>query len=297
MKQFFVLVFCVVPLISARSFGGRETDTCIADYLKSKGLIGNEFGSTKPLNPLCEVIVEVTKSNILASVQQEILNDKDMSKESECVMESLKNSDFGNSLLLIYVYETSDNIANEEMQKKLKLAKSQVTHATFNSFMSCQADKKFTQIFDSLLNGDDSSSEEETDEKEDYCIRKHIIDNNLINKNHFKLQLNPKNLDTSAIDCNVLYQKALKDAEDELVKALLEDDDSSEEQDVNKMKIDPSNVTCVLESIRKGNFIDQMLHFDYIKEYDLTPVKKEELRLEFVNVMTRLAEKSSDCFL
>lgn len=294
MKRLLVLVFCVVPLINGRSTGGRETDTCIADYLKSKGLVGDEFGSAKPLNPLCSVIVEVTKTNILDSVKREIMNDKDMQKESECVMESLKNSDFGNSLLLIYVYETSDNLASEEMQKKLNLAKSQVTHATFNSFMSCQAEKKFTQVFDDLVNGD-NSSEEETDEQEDYCIRKHIIDNNLINKNHLKLQLNPKNIDTAGVDCNVLYQKALKDAEDELVKALL-DDDSSEESTGNT-KIDPSAVSCVLNAVRKGNFIDQMLHFDYIREYDLTSAKKEELRLEFVNVMTRLAKESSECFL
>jgi hypothetical protein len=49
--------------------------------------------------------------------------------------------------------------------------------------------------------------------------------------------------------------------------------------------------------VRGGNFIDQMLQFDYIKEYELTPIKKEELRREFVDVMTKLAEKSSECFL
>lgn len=285
-----IFLLCIVPLIDARSIEGRETDTCIADYLKSKGLIGDEFGSTRPLNAFCEAIVEITKNHVMQSVNLEVVGDKDMRNEADCIMESLRNSDFGNNLLVIYVYETSDNVDAQ----KMKIAQGKVTRATFESFMTCQASKKFGQIFDSILEPE-SSSEEETDPKEDYCIRKHIIENKLMNTERYKLKVNPQNLDTSSIDCSVLYQKALKDAEDELVQALL-DNDSSEENGL-KSKIDSADAICILNKVREGNYIDQMLHFDYIKEFNLDTAGKNELRNQFVDVMSRLAESSAKCFL
>lgn len=285
-----IFLLCTVPLIDARSIGGRETDTCIADYLKSKGLVGNEFGSARPLNAFCEAIVEITKNHVMQSVYLEVTGDKDMRNEADCIMESLRKSDFGNNLLVIYVYETSDNVDAE----KMKIAQAKVTRATFESFMTCQASKKFGQIFDSILEPE-SSSGEETDPKEDYCIRKHIIENKLMNTERFKLKVNPQNLDTSSIDCSVLYQKALKDAEDELVQALL-DNDSSEENGIES-KINSADAICILNKVREGNYIDQMLHFDYIKEFNLDAAGKNELRNQFVDVMSRLAESSAKCFL
>lgn len=285
-----IFLLCIVPLIDGRSIGGRETDTCIADYLKSKGLIGDEFGSTRPLNSFCEAIVEITKNHVMQSVYLEVASDKDMRQEADCVMESLRKADFGNNLLVIYVYETTDNVDAQ----KMKVAQGKVTSATFESFMTCQASKKFGQVFDSLLEPE-SSSEEETDPKEDYCIRKHIIDNKLMNTDRYKLKVNPQNLDTSEIDCSVLYQKALQEAEDELVQALL-DNDSSEENKVES-KISSTDVACILGKVREGNYIDQMLHFDYIKEFDLDSAGKNELRNQFVDVMSRLAESSAKCFL
>lgn len=289
-------LLCVVPLIAARSLGGRETDTCIADYLKKAGLIESSFGSNEPLNQLCSAIVDVTKKHIMESVRLEVLSDKDMREEEVCIMKSLKQSDFGNSLLVMYVYETSENMDEVLRAEKLKAGQTRVTEATFNSFMSCQADKKFGQIFDEIVEGEDSSSAEETDAMEDHCIRKHIIDHKLIDAD-LNLQVNPKNLDVANTDCSVLYQKALKEAEDDVVKAMMDEDDSSEEGEAAKTKPNPGDVTCLLDVIRKGNHIDQMLQFDYVKELNLSEARKTEMRSKFIGLMTKLAGNASKCFL
>lgn len=295
MKLVLIAVLCLVPLIEGRAVGGRETDTCIADYLKSKGLIGNGYGSNRTLNPFCEVVVEVTKGHILESVQVEVSSDKEMRGELKCVMDSLKSSDFANYLLLIYVYETNaGGEIDDATANLLKLVQAKVTRAAFDSFIKCQATKKFGEVFDAIADGEDSS-QEETEASEDYCIRKHIVENNLIDSQHFQLEVNPKNLDTTTIDCNVVYRKALKDAEDELVKALLEED-SSEENEIQST-IDPTNVSCLLAVIRDGNFIDQMIHFDYVKEFNLNREARSKLRKSFIIVMTKLAENASKCFL
>lgn len=249
------------------------------------------------LNPLCSAIVEVTKNNILQGVREELLSDNEMSGEIDCIMKSLRRSDFSNSLLLLYVYETAAEETDDSARtEKMHQAQIKVTRATFDSFMTCQAEKKFGQLFDDLLN-EESSSEEEIDPKEDFCVRKHIVDHKLIHVGNHNLNLNPKNLDPSTFDCEALYQKALKDAEDELVKALLEENSSEEKDDSENTKPTSQQVSCILEVIRERNFIDQMLQYDYVKEMKLDETKQRKMRQNFINVMTRLADSASKCFL
>lgn len=292
MKKLLVFVFCVVPLIDARSLEGRETDTCVADYLKSRKLVGNEFGSENPVNLLCSVIVQITKQRIMKNIEERIFEDENMRNETDCMIELMQRGKFADDMLVIYFYETLDIAASPKIQEKIKEAQHKGHEMTFNSFISCGAEEKFGKAFEELFN-DQSSSEEETDDKEDYCIRKHVLDNNLINKNHLKLEVNPKNLDISEIDCNVLYQKALKEAEDELVKAFM--DNSSEENDSSEEN--PNAAICLLEVVRKGNFIDKMLKFDYVKEFNLTPEIKSKLRIEFIDLMTKISLKTVQCFM
>lgn len=280
-------------MIHCRSVGGRATDTCITDFLASKGLVDPELASADPPSQLCSAIVEVTKGLLLKGVREEIVKDEDMNPEIDCIMENLKNSDFSNYLLVMYVYEAAEGLSGNKKIEVMEVLHMNLTKTTFDSFINCQAVSKFGPIFDAIL-VDESSSEEEMDVKEDYCVRKRVADYKLIDMDQVKIEINPKNIDVSDIDCNVLYQKALKDGEDELVKSLLEDGSSEEDQD--SKKLEPTNVACLIGVIREDNYIDQMLPFDYIKEMNLGTAKKKEMRDKFIKIMTKLAKDSSKCF-
>ena len=295
MKLLIVLFFCIVPLVSAKSIKGRETSTCIADYLKSISLMSADLGSNNPPSLLCQAIVDVTKIQILQSVRFEIQNDIEMRSEADCIMENLKKSNFGNNLLLIYVIEASEEIDETEKSEKLNLAKTTITQDTFNSFVSCKGRTKFGEMFDSFLEPK-TSSEEKTDPKEDYCIRKRIIENKLITLENVNLQMNPQNIDTSNVDCNIVYQKTFKDAEDDLVKNLLDDDSDSTEED-DTIKFDPTNVACILQTLRQRAYIDHLLQFDYLKDMSLDATKRNQMRNNFIEIMTNVAQSASKCFL
>lgn len=290
MNKLLAIVICVVPLIHARSLEGRPTDTCVADYLKSKSLLESEHGSENPVSPLCLSIIQVTKQTIMKGVRENLEHDEKFKNDSNCAIESMRKTDFADQMLLVYFLESNqkDQKVNEILEKTQK----HVNEIILRAFIDCEAVKKFSEAFEELFE-DKSSSEEEIDDKEDFCIRKHIVKNNLINMKNLKLEVNPKNIETSEIDCNVLYQKALKDAEKELVQALAEN--SSEEND------DSSDVAklehCLLKVIRKEHFIDQMLQFDYVKEFDLNPETRGELKSHFIDVMTQLSFKSIKCVI
>jgi hypothetical protein len=290
MKLLLVFVVCIVPLVTARTFGGRATDSCIADFLTSRRLMKEGLGSGQDPNQECLAIVEITKRNIIEGVQQQLLSDKSMRDDSKCITNHLRKSDFGNYLLMTFVYESSTKMDEEEKRLHLKKTESKIAKLTFDSFMVCQAEKKFSKLFEDLFQED--STEEELGPHEDYCFRKHIVQNNLITVEGVELDLNPKGIDISGIDCSTIYPKALKEAVDELVKAITEENSSEEEV----VKMDAS-VPCVKAVILENKFIDQMLPFDYVKEYTLNHEQKESLRKNFVVVMGKVAEKTSKCFL
>lgn len=290
MKLLLVVIFCAVPLINAKSVKGRETSTCIADYLKSVGLIPADFGAASESSApsqLCLSIVEVTKSQILQNFRLELLTDKDMKTHADCIIGGLKKSDFANNLLIVFVLQTFEGIDDKLQTEMSNLTETKVNRATFDAYLLCEANVKFGELFNGLVDG--SSSEEEVDPKEDYCVRKHIKDNNL---SYVDIPVNPKNVDTSNLDCTALYQKAIKEGEEELTKTLLEDDSSEE-----GYKITPSNASCLMDAVKKGNYFEKMLQFQYIKELNLDGTKKEEMRDKFVMIMTKLAEAASKCFL
>lgn len=294
MKLFFISFLCIFPLINARSYGGRATDTCIADYLASLGMIDSELGSSDPPSQLCSAIIEVTKAQLLKGVKEEIVNDDNMKLEADCIIETLKKSNFTNYLLITYVYSSDERISAVKKDEMMAHLQKDLTNFTLDSFIHCQSGKKFGEVFDDLFS-DSSSDEEELDDAEDYCVRKRIVDSNLINMDQVTIELNPKKIETAKLDCNVLYQKALKDGEDELVKTLL-DDDSSEQND-EKKNMKPTEVACLVGVIREDNYIDQMVLFDYIKEMNLDEARKSEMRERFIKIMTKLVKSSSKCFL
>jgi hypothetical protein len=286
MNKLLAIVFCVVPLIQ-----GRPTDTCFADYLKSKKLIGNEYGSENPVNSLCLAIVEATKHNVMKNIQENLEEDESYKNASSCVVDSMKKSNIADDLLVVYFLEASADAETPEVQEKTEKIQKKLNEILLDALITCDTDKKFGEVFEELF--EKSSSEEETDDKEDYCIRKHLVDNNLFSSKHLKLNVNPKNLDTSEIDCDVLYQKSLRDAENELVKTLAEDSQEEDDEPQDTANYDK----CLLEVVRKDNFIDQMLQFDYIKEYELTLASREELRVHFIELMKNLSRKAIKCMI
>ncbi|CRL00859.1 CLUMA_CG014110, isoform A [Clunio marinus] len=295
MKLFYIIIICLISSLSeGRSGGGRETSSCIADYLKSKGLIESNLGSDRPLNPLCTTVVQVTKSHIMDSVKLEVMSDKNMKKEVDCVIENLSKTDFSNNLLVVYVYETSDNIVDRE--KKIQEAQSKVTRATFDAFLRCKSEKNFGLYFDDLLEVDSSAvEEEEASHKEDYCIRKYIIEKRLIDLEIYNLKMNPKNLDTTKINCTYLTPKYIKDFEDDLVRTLL--DDSSEDSAEEPKELNPIEVACLWNAIRKGKYVDEMIPYNYLKEFNLGSETKRNLRSKFVAFMRNLSDSLTKCTL
>lgn len=287
----FVLV--LVTLVESRPV--REINLCIASYLKSNGYQIEGSGTETELNPLCTVIVEVVKSQILSNFKREI-DQNDAKVSSECIINAMNRQGFADEALMLVIVEEMS--IDEEKKNALKMStQKKVADFVFNSYITCDGEKKFSEEFEKLFDDDTTSaSDEKPDEQEDYCQRHHIIKQGLIKVKGVKLIENPNKLDTTAIDCQKIYKKSLKEAEDELIEHITGKESN---EDDNERQTESSAVTinndCLLKVIRNENFIDRMIPFDYMRELSLLPEQRHQFKEQFVHTMKQLSLHTRKC--
>ena len=286
-KMLMFTILCVgFSVANARSLG-RETDACITEYLKNASLINideDAIGAT-PLSPKCEFIVEDYKEKIMNGTRKWIMSDSEMADEETCILATLKKSDYQDMILLSHVYQNPLIIDDDARLEKLEVIRTQIIRSGIKAFITCESPRKFGEIFDDFF-GDDTNESDDDFSSEDFCIRKRINENKLIAIHDVHLEANPKNLDASTIDCEALIQKSVKEAEGDLLK-MLQGDDPSE--------IEAIETTCLLKIVREGNYLDQLIQFDYVRELKLSETMKNDMRDKFVKIMTRLAKSSTKC--
>ena len=296
MRFLFALIFCVFPLNNAKSTLPRETTECIVDYLRSVGLLLASPGLNYEPSQVCISAIQIRRNQNLENLRTSVLSNDDISGKTDCIMEGMKNLDVENFLLLVNVLDTLKE--EEKLDKKKSISATFINDYSETTIMLCLAGDKFNEAFDSLFIEEkkSSSEEEEFDPKEDYCIRKYVVENNLTSVENVSLLVNPQKINTTGIDCNVLNQKALKGAEEKAVKSFIEGFTS--DKDDNSVELSPTKIACVLKFIREENYIDKMLQFDYLQEMNLNVQEKEQLRNYFsVEMMKLFRFTSRKCFL
>lgn len=289
MKTLIILVSYVITLTSfvESKSTGHEVNKCIEDYLNFQGMFGEVVGESP--NPLCLALVEVTKAHILENFKQSFEKEQ---KESDiqCIMTTLQNTGFMNDALLL-AFHGHVQLREHKNEKLIPDTQKRVSHDVYKTFISCDGTRKFGEEFEQMFS---ASSEEETlKEDEDFCVRHHIIKEGLIKVEGVQLAENPLKLDGASIDCHKVYKSVLTQAEDELVKAIFEEESKEVEGD----QLSKSQTECIITVIRDDNFIDKMIPFDYVKEFTLNAEQRQQMKDEFIHTMKQLALKTEKCFI
>lgn len=215
---------------------------------------------------------------------------------------------------MIRVYNISDKLTDVERGPKLNDMVEKLTLNLYNSFIICDANRKFGRMFDAIYSG----TVPKLDLKEDYCIRKKIIDDKLIDSNKFQLNPNPKNISATDTKCPDLIEAYTKNAEEDLVELLI-DDSSNGNLKTRQLAQDETDTilteeylaknpapetkpsaeerACVLKIVHDEGYIGKMLHFDYIKELSPNAEQRDDFRKQFVDTMKNATVSIKKCFL
>ena len=98
--KFFIILLCIVPLISARSVS--DTANCMGNYLKSKEIHVEGFeASDEPLSEKCQELVTKTKKVALEVTIREIVQIEDFTEAEKCITDGLTDSKYADLILAV----------------------------------------------------------------------------------------------------------------------------------------------------------------------------------------------------
>ena len=288
--KFLLLIVCLVPLVSAKPIEG-ETKKCFANYLKNQGIDVQGVESDEAVTATCKFIATTTKELSIGQLRERLAADGFLKDIIDCVVDSLQALGIGNLILQQAIYSTEDDSEDDEYVATREALQLKVSEVSMISLSRCTIAKGLRFEFDKLFDEDNTKETQELPPKEDYCVRKQIIDNDLLTADNAELPLNPNNVDTTDIDCEALFKETVKKSEDQNVEEILKGNQPEGEENFELIQAR----ACLLQMIREDDVIANTFQFDYVKELNLNEEDKNLMREDFVKIMTKVIEKSMKC--
>lgn len=269
---------------TAASINEGRKYTCIVNYLRVKGVIGLEFGTTEnTLDSRCVSIVENAKVIELKYLKEQLTAGEGESDEilADCIVEELRRKGFEKSALLRFVYEIAPQYTSHQRDDRINDIEAQINRDIYKSNILCNADNSYRGLFDD----DGDENDVKLTPREDYCIRRYIVENDLVKVKGVKLDV--VELDKE-VDCTKKLVKALIKMENNFLNDFI--DQNEEDEQLRAIQRD-----CFLKATHEGDFLKRTLVFDYMKELTLTPRQRGQMKNGYVKLLTEFAEKSAEC--
>ena len=115
-----------------------------------------------------------------------------------------------------------------------------------------------------------------------YCLRRYIIEKDLINTRKIKVNLNPKKINLARIDCKALVKVQFQLVENDF-KSILSDDFSDEK------------VQCMIEKFQTNKYGDIIVAIKLLKDFKITDYQVAEYRKKFETMMDNFGVIVDDC--
>lgn len=270
--KFYLVLLCLVPL--GNSWPVSEKNVCIAKYLRTKGFEAGSSDGT--LSSKCEAVVNEVKE---ATVNESFSHVFDDSSEDESTktLETCIRKGFKDNPGVVDIFLAADFYeSNGKPLKMVELLQANGTALVIEIIITCRV----SQILDEKekIIPNEALSVRKWNLSEKYCMRKHVVDNNLLSIANLTLDINPENIDTSNVECNILFPEVAK----KFGAAWLEREGIED-------------TTCFLDVFHEENFIDRVLQFEFTRELNLNDENKIEFRNELVKFNMNWALKATKC--
>ena len=287
-------------IISAAYAKVAETEAekyeCVANFLKNRNLLDKNFKYIPKINQLeCGTIVTDLKEIILdetldrisePSTDDESDESMDMKKlykeNSGCIRGQLNTVGYADLMIKLYVYEQSKRTSKNQKKKLKSATESEATKKLAIAISLCVSEPVFGELFDNLMKNDDKEAETLDDKQNDYCIRKYVIDKELIDTNKFPVTLNPDNIELN-FNCNNRINSILED-----MKKII--NEGFEIPGQNKKQ-----ARCLSKAIKSENGVEYIAKISVLTEIQITDDLKKELRSEFVQTIKNLYMQMIKC--
>jgi hypothetical protein len=227
------------------------------------------------LDPLCTEKMQT----IMNHHENRVLDELSGKPTGRCVFDSLKNKTFFDDLVHKHVAQVSTDINEEEQQEKFDSLSNKMK-ATYEQVASeCDHNPNYDGVFGHLLHVHGDSLESLT---ERYCTFSYVNNTGLINLHG--VNSNPKEIDTSDIDCDGVIQRIRTQREGDLKEEMVKNNVTQEVSD------------CVIREDKAGNMFDVALGMIVNSRALLCVVHKNSNIQALTDKLNTFVVASTDCF-
>lgn len=279
-----VLECLVILLLASLGVQGAEEDSmentfnCYADYLKKHGLLDQKFPSESFIGEvhLCDVLLATTADNVYSALLEDFKKNNKLKDAAECILGNLKNLRWSDLDIKEKVFEAFTELTDEVKFENLREVKALQGKVSSEAVVACLSEKEFGDLFEQIF-----AKDHQEDFVGDYCARKFVLENKLIDVGKYQVQKNPNNLNVSDIKCDVIIKKHFVDADEELRQHL--------------QKTFSNKVDCAISKYKENDFLSKTLSVALLGELGIPEDQKQLEKREFINHMIKITSDLSIC--
>lgn len=280
----FVFVFAFTTfLVSSADIPSKFE--CLGAYVKSKGITNPAFDSITYDSSMEECMQ--LRQKFISEIRQEIrskINDVEiLPKYSKCIYDKMAGSEsFVNSLITAAALESIGEI---KAAGKFKNSVDTILEYIKSSVIECKIKTDFGDEFDALFEAEKKAVKNVTDYEKEYCVKKYLVKNNLIDTTAYIVELNPHRINVTGLNCEETIKKSNDDVYEQLGFVYLE---NSNLGNIEK-------VECALEKFREADYFDLMTKISALTTLSITPEQRLDERENFIRILSKISSNISTC--
>lgn len=257
------------------------THECLKYYLKNHqateeiiDYVDNYIGSISD----CESSVKTTLAGIYNKLRDRLSKDRATRAQTECVMREIEEENDEYEMLVLR--ETAVEMISgwrfwKYFSKSSRLEELQAAaeNVIKKLILTCKGHQEFGYYFSQVQ--DRTISWARSGEQE-YCIRKTLVDLNLMNDKIYNFKPNPKNVRTETLNCTIVFNEIKEDLLNEI----------KETKKVND---------CTMNVYHKSLYAEYILKAELLSNLSLTSSDKTKEKQDFINSMVDITYDAKGC--
>lgn len=141
-------------------------------------------------------------------------------------------------------------------------------------------DSLYGGLFDVMLS---RPYDKEKDTEGDYCVRKYVVDLNLLDTKTYNIEMNPRNIEPTTVDCKKIIAHQTQKIKDEMKNRF------GSHMTCNQVK-------CALEKFEDENYINKIVLTVVLSQIKLTDEQKQAERKKFIKMMDKVTHAIAKCY-
>lgn len=275
LKIFVVSVALQVIAGNVKKSNDDMNFACIVRFLQIKGKLEESFDSSPAPAEMCRILLPLVYANHSERLCLKLWETK--SVKAECVFERLKNSEFLDLELQFEIYTKSKHLAKGEKKKRIYETKGRLREILISAAKICRSDATYGGLFDEILNINSSIIALQ----DSYCQLKYAIENKFLYVPN--LNINPKNIPTSGIECVSIVTKHQVENEQKLLEAF------------HKRKYSSEAIECLLDLYSDDRIFGWSIAKDFLYKIKISEAVRRAEDWRISKALSDFNRKSANC--